>query len=331
MSQLRPGAQAGLILMLISAAAFGTSGPFAKSLLVTGWSPGAIVLLRVGFAALILAPFTIRALVGRWHLVRDNLGAILAFGGLAVAGCQVAYFQAVERLAVGVALLLEYLGIILVVLWVWLRSRKAPGVLTRVGLVAAVIGLVLVLDLTAEVRLDGLGVMWGLLAAGGLAVFFVVAASPSTMPPLALAGLSLGVGAVLLGLCGLVGIVPMEFHTLPVTLLGAQLPWWVPIIELAAIAAALAYAVGTMATRRLGSTLASFVGLAEVLFAVLFAWILLGELPGPIQLFGGVFILGAVALVRLESMREAARAVVDSPASTDRVSAELRGRTSRTG
>ena len=34
--------------------------------------------------------------------------------------------------------------------------------------------------------------------------------------------------------------------------------------------------------------MASFVGLSEVLFAILFAWVLLGELPGLIQLAGGV-------------------------------------------
>ena len=64
------------------------------------------------------------------------------------------------------------------------------------------------------------------------------------------------------------------------------------------VAAALAYLLGTVAARRLGSTVASFVGLTEVLFAVLFAWLLLGELPAPVQLAGGALIIGGVVAVR---------------------------------
>ena len=66
------------------------------------------------------------------------------------------------------------------------------------------------------------------------------------------------------------------------------------------VAAALAYLLGTVAARRLGSTVASFVGLTEVLFAVLFAWLLLGELPAPVQLAGGVLIIVGVVAVRGE-------------------------------
>ena len=63
--------------------------------------------------------------------------------------------------------------------------------------------------------------------------------------------------------------------------------------------------------RILGSTVASFVGLTEVLFAVLFAWLLLGELPGLVQLAGGVLIISGVVAVRLGELRRARVAGVD--------------------
>ena len=44
--------------------------------------------------------------------------------------------------------------------------------------------------------------------------------------------------------------------------------------------------------------LASFVALLEVLFSVVFAWLLLGQLPGAVQLVGGVLLLGGVMVVR---------------------------------
>ena len=307
----------GLWLALASAATFGSSGPFAKALLVEGWTSGAIVLLRVGGATLVLAVPTVLALRGRWHLVRDNLAAVVAYGAVAVAGCQVSYFYAVQRLDVAIALLLEYLGVVLVVLVVWARTRRAPGRLTAAGVALAVLGLVLVLDLSGQSRPDPVGVLWGLVAAAGLATFFVLAAEESSLPPVALAGLGMGAGAAVLAVLGVAGLVPMTFTSADVVLLGRAVPWWVSIGELAVVAAAAAYLLGVTAARMLGSTVASFVGLTEVLFAVLFAWVLLGELPGLVQLAGGVLIVAGVVAVRLGDLRRARQSAALAPRDTD--------------
>jgi drug/metabolite transporter (DMT)-like permease len=75
--------------------------------------------------------------------------------------------------------------------------------------------------------------------------------------------------------------------------------WWVPVLALGIFTAAIAYVTGIAATRRLGSRLASFVALIEVLAALVFAWALLGEVPKMIQLVGGVLILAGVIVVKL--------------------------------
>jgi drug/metabolite transporter (DMT)-like permease len=69
------------------------------------------------------------------------------------------------------------------------------------------------------------------------------------------------------------------------------------------VAAVVSYIAGIGAARRLGARLASFIGLAEVLFAILFAWLLLGQLPTLVQFLGGGFILAGVAMVRLGELR----------------------------
>ena len=101
---------------------------------------------------------------------------------------------------------------------------------------------------------------------------------------------------------------PVRFGTADVRLFGGTYPWWVPLLELVVVAAALAYVTGFIAARRLGPTVASFVGLTEVVFAVAWAWLLLGELPGPVQLLGGTVLLAGVAAVQAGSGRDAERA-----------------------
>ncbi len=303
-------ARLGLLAAVLSAAAFGTSGPFAKALLLGGWTSGAIVLLRIGGAALVLAVPAALALRGRWSLVPRNLGVVLVFGLVAVAGCQVAYFNAIGSLPVGVALLLEYSGTVLVVLWLWLTTRRAPSRTTLVGALVALAGLALVLDVTGQAPPQLSGVLWGLVAAVGLAAYFVSSSSRphagEELPPVALAALGMAVGAVALALAGLAGLLPMRYATADVTVAGHALPWWLPVAELAVVAAALAYLLGTLAVRRLGATVSSFVGLSEVLFAIVFAWLLLGELPRPVQLAGGVLVVVGVVVVRLGESRSAA-------------------------
>lgn len=296
--------RAGLLLALLSAATFGTSGTFGSALISAGWSPGAAVATRISIAALILAIPAVIALRGRWKVLRRNGKMIVIYGLVAIAGCQVAYFNAVQHLSVGVALLLEYMGVILVVGWLWISGAGRPRALTIAGSAAAVVGLVLILDLAGDAKIDLVGVLWGLGAAVGLATFFILSArSESDLPPLAMAGGGMAVGAVTLVALGAIGVLPMAANTDDVEFAGNQVSWLVPVIGLSVIAAALAYVIGIMATRKLGSKLSSFVGLTEVLFAVFFAWVFLGELPTAMQLVGGALIVAGVVLVRLDEMR----------------------------
>ncbi|SCF35480.1 EamA family transporter [Micromonospora mirobrigensis] len=302
----RPAAGTGLLLALLSAVTFATSGTFARSLIEAGWSAEAVVVARVGIAALVLLGPAAVALRGRWHVLRRNLGPVTVFGLLGVALAQACFFNAVRYLPVGVALLLEYLGIILVVGWMWAVHGHRPRRLTVVGSVAALAGLAFVLDLTGAGRLDPVGVCWGLGAAVGLAGYFVLAGRvDERLPSVTMAGGGMAVGAAVLALLGLVGVLPLHASFGAVTFAGRQTSWLVPIAGLALIAAVVAYLAGIAATRVLGSRLASFVGLTEVMFAVLIAWVFLGELPTVVQLLGGALIVAGVALVRLDELRTA--------------------------
>jgi drug/metabolite transporter (DMT)-like permease len=291
---------AGLLYAVASAASFGLSGALAKGLMGTGWSAASAVTVRVAIAALVLLVPAVVSLRGRWHLLRRNAAVIVAYGVVAVAGCQVAYFSAVDHMQVGVALLIEYTAPVAVIGWMWLRHGQRPGLLTVAGAALATVGLVVVLDLLSGADLSLTGVVWALGAMVGAAVYFIISANEDNgLPPLVLAGSGLMVGAVALVVAGAVGIVETGYATEPVSYAGSTVAWWVPLVGLGVVTAAVAYVTGIAASRRLGSRLASFAALMEVLFALLFAWILLDELPRGIQFAGGALILVGVVVVKL--------------------------------
>jgi drug/metabolite transporter (DMT)-like permease len=292
--------RAGLLLALVSAASFALSGALARGLIDVGWSPGSVVLARIAIAALVVAPLASRALRGRWGLLRRNRRIVLLYGAVPVAGTQFAYFSAVAAMDVGPALLIEYTAPAAIVVWLWLRRGERPRALTLAGAGVAAVGLVLVLDLLsgADLALDG--VLWALAAMLGAATYFVMSADTRNgVPPLALAGGGLAVGSVGLGVLGLLGVLPMRATTAAPTYAGEAVPWWLPFIGLGVVTAAIAYTTGIAASRRLGSRLASFVALLEVVAAVIFAWLLLDQLPGMLQLVGGAFIVVGVIVVKL--------------------------------
>ncbi len=290
----------GLLFAVVSATAFGASGALASGLLANGWTPGAATLIRIGLAALVVAPFGVRALAGRWHLLRRNAGLIVGYGLLAVAGAQFCYFSAIQHMPVGPAILIEYTAPAAVVVWLWLRHGQRPGPVTIAGAALAAFGLVLVLDLLSGASISLVGVLWALAAMVGAATYFIINGDESNgLPPLTLAAGGLLVGGGALGLLALVGLLPMAASTADVTYADATVAWWLPVLGLGLVTAAVAYTTGIAAGRRLGSRLASFVALLEVVMALVFAWLLLDELPGPVQLLGGVLILAGVVGVKL--------------------------------
>lgn len=293
----------GLVLAVVSAATFGSAGALAASLIDAGWSPDTAVTARLVVAAAVLTPFALVRMRGRWTVLRRGRGMLAAYGLVAVAGAQLCYFNAVSHVSVGVALLLEYLGIMLVVGWLWLRHGQRPRRRTVAGALASVVGLVLVLNLGGSHRVDLIGLLWGLGAAVGLAVYFVLSSrEDEPLPPLVLAWAGLSIGAITLVLLAVTGLVPVRAPRVDVRLLEHRVSWLVPVLCLALVAAVLAYLAGISAARLLGAKVASFVGLTEVLFAVAFAWALLGQVPAPVQFAGGALILTGVALVRLDEL-----------------------------
>ena len=290
----------GLLFALLSAAAFGLSGSLARSLLDLGWSPAAVVAIRIGGAFLVLlVPCLVLLRRTRRPTPRQS-ARVIGYGVAAIAMAQLCYFSAVQYLSVGVALLLEYLAPVLLIGYHWLRDRRRPAYPVLVGAAIALVGLVFVLDLRDGLTLNPVGVLWGLGAAVGLAAYFILGEDADGDPvhPLLLTTGGTGVGALIILAVAATGFLPMTAHTGTAMLAGAQVAWWLPLLLLVTVSAVFAYLTGIIGVRRLGSSVASFVSLSEVIFAVIFAALLLAQRPSGFQLVGGLLILAGITVVQ---------------------------------
>ncbi|MET0930050.1 MAG: DMT family transporter [Aeromicrobium sp.] len=294
----------GVTFAVAGAASFAMSGPLAKGLIGAGWTAGSAVTARVLIAAAVLAVPAALSLRGRWHLLRANAVLIVVYGLIAVAACQLAFFNAVDRMQVGVALLIEFTCPVAVLVWMWWRHGQRPSRLTTTGAVLAIGGLFLVLDLTSGAEIAGLGLVWAFGAMLAAAVYWILSADEGNgLPGIALAAGGMTVGGLTLLAAGLVGVIPFSASQDDVELAGGTFVWWLPLAVLGVLTAGLAYVLSIEGSRRLGSRLGSFVGLVEAVFGVFFAWLLLSEAPRVIQLLGGALILAGVVAVRLGEPR----------------------------
>ncbi len=295
---------------LLSACAFGLSGTIVTPMLGAGWSPAAAVTVRLSIGAIALAPWALSSLRGRWRQCHRMLLTVAIYGALAVAGVQFAYFQAVRTIPVTVALLLEYLGLILVLVWLRLRRQQAVAWQAWAGAVVALTGMVLVLQLDRLDQLDLRGIGWGLAAAVGLAAYFVLADAPRAdpngeikqvsepVPPPVLAAGGLALGSLGLLVLSGVGVLPWTVTTTPLDYGGLTVPWWGAALALGGISGALAYATGILAVRRLGPRLAAFLALVEVLVATATAALVLGQALAPIQWVGAAVVIAGIVIIR---------------------------------
>lgn len=299
----------GLLLAGGSAFAFGMSGPLAKSLMTAGWSPTAAVTARLAGGALVLAVIATVVRPGWLREARAHAGTVVAYGLVPVAGAQLCYYNAVAHLSVGVALLLEYTSPVLVIGWLWATTKRRPQTLTLIGVALAVVGVTLVLDVFNSARVDLVGVAWGLGAAICAVCYFMMSDKVSTdgsgLQALTLAAGSLVVATVAVVALGLSGVMPLRFTANDAVIAGMTFSWAVPVVLLGVVATALAYTLGIGGVARLRPGFASLAGLAEVLFAVLAAWLMLGEGLGAAQIVGGIIVLAGLALARRgELLRE---------------------------
>jgi drug/metabolite transporter (DMT)-like permease len=117
---------------------------------------------------------------GRLRVTTRELPALVGLGFAGAAMVQWLYFVAIDRLPVGVALLLEFTAPALVALYAWVGRREYVRSRTWLAIGLAFGGVALVAQVWRDAGLDPLGVAAGLGAALCLATYLLVGGRTAT-------------------------------------------------------------------------------------------------------------------------------------------------------
>ncbi|GAA4832625.1 EamA family transporter [Saccharopolyspora rosea] len=277
----------GVAVAVASAFCFGGSGPFAKPLITAGLTPLHVAWLRLAGGAVLMLPFALR----HARVLRRAPKLLVGYGLFPIAGVQVCYFAAIATVPVGVALLIEFLGPVLVLGWIRFVRRAPVTPTAAVGVVLAVVGLVFVVELWSGLGFDPVGLAFALGAALCETAYFLLSDSGADVHPMGLTSYGLLLGAAVVTVVARPWEMDWSLLVGGVEMAGHQIPALVAVGWIVVLSTVLAYLSGIVAVRLLSPQVAGAVAFLEPVIATVLSWALLGEGLGPWQLLGGALIL----------------------------------------
>ena len=297
----RAATVAALLRVVAAGACWALAAVLAKVAFDRGVPPVRLAEARVAVALLALAPFLAWR---RPDLLRPPPGTWLALAGFgaSVAAVNLTYYVAIDHLPVGVALALQYTGpaILMAATTLLLRDASRPG---RLAWLAA--GLTLAGAVLVSRALEGLGGLDlpGLAAGLASAVLFATYL----------------LAAELAGRRGAEPATTLLWGFLVAVAIWAVVaPWWSwplslladPVVAAAVLGVGLVgtllpFALAVGAVRVISAATAGIAATAEPVFAVAFAWVLLGQHLNLAQLVGAALVVAGVVLAQLAAARAA--------------------------
>jgi drug/metabolite transporter (DMT)-like permease len=300
----RPRALRGYLLYLAAAFLFAINGTVSKTLLLAGVEAASLSQLRATAAFLILLAFV--ALTNRpaLRLRRAELPLLLVYGVLGVALTQYLYFAAIERLPIGITLLIEFTSPLVIAVWFRVVWRHPTKPVVWLALVTALVGLGVVGQVWQGIALDPAGIAYAVGAMLALVVYYLSAdlqvRRPSPRDPVSLTMWGMGAAALFWALISPPWALPLgelggTVHALgdagPLVPAGALAAWMV------VLGTVLPFSLVILSMQHLRASQASVVGMTEPILATAIAWLALGETLTPVQLAGAALVLGSVLVV----------------------------------
>jgi len=291
-------------MALTAASLFAVNGTISKVAL-TGSELTAVdyTQLRTAGALLGLAAGLAVLARDRLRISRRDLPFLAFYGVFGFALVQWLYFVAIEHLPIGIALLIQFSGVVLVALWarvVW-HATVRPRVWAALSL--TLVGLALVSEFWLGWTLDTVGVVAGVGAAIALAVYLLAGErAVQTRDPLTVLFFALLFASAFWALVQPWWTYPFGELGVETSLQGnldehsAQV--WVFVLWTVVFGTIVPFALSIAALRHLPATRLGITLTFEPVAASFVAWAWLGESFGTAQLIGGAVVLAGILLAQ---------------------------------
>lgn len=303
----------GYALVACGAALFVVNAGVSRAIQAAGIDSMTLTTVRCTGTALVLLP--VLALRGeRLQLPRSwrELAVVVGFGVTGVALVQWLYFVAIDRLPVGVALLLEFTAPVLVALFARFGYHEPVRSRIWLGIGCSLGGLALVAEVWRGLQLDTVGVLAGLGAAVSLAAYFLLGEhSVSDKAPLHVLTEAFVVAAVFWNVVRPVsGLFATDLGTsqsLGGTLSEFSAPLWALLGWLVLLGTVTPFLAELSALRHLSATEVTLIGMLEPVGATLLGWLWFREGLTGVQIAGMALVLAGIALAQTARMAQSDR------------------------
>lgn len=292
----------GYLLALVAAVLFGANGSVTKLIMEAGMSPAQVTQFRLLGTAIVAGLVLLAIDRPAFRLPRRQWPIMLVLGVAGVALLQASYAAAVQLLPVGIALLLEYTAVLMVavVAYFVFHEQVKARLWFAIGLVLA--GLAVVAEVWAS-SLDALGVLFAVVAAICLALYFLVGERQvAKTSALAVSFWTMLIATVFWSFVSGWWELDASVFSAPVDVGGArgslEVPMWLPLAWNIVLGTFAPFLLSLAALRHLPATAAGIVASSEVIFAFAVAWLWLGETLGLVQIIGAAVVLAGIILAQ---------------------------------
>ena len=289
------------IYLVFGSLFFAISSFPAKLAMESGLSAWRLTQIRTLGAFLVLFIYVYLKNKSSLRIKAKELPILIIFGVFGFAAVNLLYFLAIQRLNVGIALIIEFTAPIWIALWMRFIQKKLISKLLWWGLVIGLTGLVLIAQVWRGLTLDGLGVTFAILDAFALALYFLVGeklvgvkSSEATM------AWGLGVSSAFFAIIQPWWTFPFEkmgsVVELTGRLSGISLPTFYLVLWVIIFGTAIPYFLVLNGLRGLSAATTSSIGMLEPVLGGIFGWIFLYENLNFTQSAGAVVVLVGIYL-----------------------------------
>jgi drug/metabolite transporter (DMT)-like permease len=295
----------GYLLVAVGAVLFSVNAGVSRVIQDAGVESTTLTTVRcTGTALVLVAVVLARGERLRLPRSRREIGRVIGFGITGVALVQWFYFVAIDRLPVGIALLLEFTAPVLVALWVRFVYREPVRRSIWLGLALSLGGLGLVAEVWSGLSLDGIGVLAGFAAAASLATYFLIGErSVSTESPLHVMTEAFIVATVFWNVVSPGTRIFNTDLTSPTSLGGTlgkvHAPVGLLLCTMIVAGTVLPFLAELTALQHLTATEVTLVGMLEPVGATVVGWTWFREALTPTQTVGVVAVLLGIALAQI--------------------------------